>query len=271
MVPAPRRGRAQRTRDPFGQALDHRYALQRKIAEEEGWDKTRLFIGHALAFPDISVHKLVLAPDAPPEIVIDRNALSDVPAAIERVLEFHEGSRDKRVAPGPEGEAMLEHLLAPAFRIEVPMAALFDEEERALVELTNQQARLLNHFGRDRRMVVTGCAGSGKTMLAAERARQLSEAGQRVLFVCFNKSLSRHLKEATPGTSIDFLTFHGLCVKLARAGRVVLPTYDGEPPPEYWDEVLPDALVEAVGTLGGQYDDIIVDEAQVCSPTGWRR
>ena len=178
----------ERMPDPFAQALDHRYALKRKIAEVEGWQDRRLFLVHALAFPGISVHKLVLGPDAP-QIVADRNDLAGMVAVIERVLAYHEGSRDKRVAPGVEGEAMLETLLAPTFRIEVPMATLFEEEDRQLVELTEQQSALLNHFGRDRRMVVTGCAGSGKTMLAIERARQLAGAGRKVLFVCFNKAL----------------------------------------------------------------------------------
>src|SRR3954451_2847567 len=78
-------------RDPFTQALDHRYALKRKIEEQEGRAGRKLFLVHALAFPDISVHKLVLAPDAPPEIILDRNSLADIDAAIERVLAYHEG------------------------------------------------------------------------------------------------------------------------------------------------------------------------------------
>ncbi len=48
--------------DPFGRAPDHRYALERKIAEVEGWKSRRLFLVHAVAFPDISVHQLVLGP-----------------------------------------------------------------------------------------------------------------------------------------------------------------------------------------------------------------
>ena len=212
-------GKRERMPDPFGRALDHRYALQRKIAEVDGWQDRRLFLIHALAFPDISVHKLVLGPDAPPQIIADRNDLSDMGAVIERVLAYHEGSRDKRVAPGPDGEAMLEQLLAPTFRIEVPMATLFEDEDRQLVELTEQQSALLNHFGRDRRMVVTGCAGSGKTMLAIERARQLAGAGRKVLFVCFNKPLLRHLQDSSKADGLDFFTFHGLCTRLAhRAG-----------------------------------------------------
>jgi len=252
----------ERMPDPFGQALNHRYALQRKIEEVEGWKDRRLFLVHALTFPHISVHKLVLGPDAPPQIVGDRNDLADMCAFIERVLAYHEGSRDQRIAPGPQGEAMLEQLLAPTFRIEVPMATLFEEEERQLVELTEQQAALLNHFGRDRRMVVTGCAGSGKTMLAIERARQLAAAGRKVLFVCFNKALMRHLQGSSKVDGLDFFTFHGLCTWLAHRAKIELPKHDGDPPPEFWSDVLPDALVDAIAALGGQYDDILVDEAQ---------
>ena len=255
-------GPRERMPDPFARALDHRYALKRKIAEIDGGKDRGLFLVHALAFPDISVHKLVLGPDAPPEIVADRKDLADMNAVIERVLSYHEGSRDNCMAPGPAGEAMLETLLAPTFRIEVPMATLFQEEERQLVELTEQQSALLNHFGRDRRMVVTGCAGSGKTMLAIERARQLAGAGRKVLFVCFNRALLRHLQESSNAEGLDFFTFHGLCVRLAHLAKVALPKYDGEAPPEFYAEELPDALLDAIGEIGGQYDDILVDEAQ---------
>ncbi len=253
---------AERMRDPFGQALDHRYALERKITELPGRKGRKLFLTHALAFPDIPVHKLVLAPDAPPAIVLDRNDLGDVAAAIERVLAFHEGSREKRERPGAEGEAMLEELLAPTFRIEVPMATLFAEEDHALVELTEEQAALLNRFGRDRRMVVTGCAGSGKTMLAVQRARQLAEASRQVLLVCFNKALAKHLQDTVKADGLAISTFHGLCTRSAMRAGIKLPKYEGDAPAEFYSEVLPEALVEALETTGGQFDDVLIDEAQ---------
>ena len=166
-----RDGRIERMPDPFQQALDHRYSLQRKIDEVDGWRGRDLFIAHAVAFPDISVHELVLAPDAPPEIVLDRSAVRDISAAIDTVLGYHAGARERRRMPGDDGAAMLRELLAPEVFIEVPLATTLEEEERQLVRLTQEQAALLGRFGRTPRMVVTGCAGSGKTMVAVERAR----------------------------------------------------------------------------------------------------
>ena len=142
------------------------------------------------------------------------------------------------------------------------MATTVDEEERQLVELTYEQAALLRRFGRDRRMVVTGCAGSGKTMLAYERAKELAGKGRRVLFVCFNRALAAHLRSREVVDGLDVSTFHALCVQWAKREKVELPTYDGDPPQEYWDSVLPEALVEAVQAGDARYDDILVDEAQ---------
>ena len=86
------KGKRERMKDPFQQAIDHRYALQKKLGGLAGKGGEKLIIGHAVAFPDISVHKLVLAPDAPREIVIDRNDMNELAAAIERALTYHSGS-----------------------------------------------------------------------------------------------------------------------------------------------------------------------------------
>jgi hypothetical protein len=124
--------------DPFTRALDHRYALERKISEANGFGGKKLFIVHALALPDIVIHQLALAPDAPREILVDRSDLEDLAAAVERVLAYSEGSRDRRVMPAA-GEAMLESLLAPTFSIRVPLSTLFAEEERELVGLRRRR------------------------------------------------------------------------------------------------------------------------------------
>lgn len=132
-------GKKERSPDPFQQASDHTWSLRRKIDEVDGWRGKDLFLVHALWFPDITAHKLVLAPDAPPEIILDRHDLKDVPTAIERVLAYHRGAKEKRKVPGEAGAEMLRDLLAPQVRIDVPMATAFADEEDELIELTREQ------------------------------------------------------------------------------------------------------------------------------------
>jgi AAA domain/Nuclease-related domain/UvrD-like helicase C-terminal domain len=256
-------GNRKRVKDPFTQALDHRYALERQLDRQDGIRAKDFFLVQGLAFPDITVHELVLAPDAPPEIVIDRNDLKEIDESVERVLDYHRGAREKRKPPGEKGAAALRELLAPEVRIEVPMSSEFLDEEEALITLTHDQAMLLNRFGRDPRMVVTGCAGSGKTMLAVEQAKRLARKGRDVLLVCFNRALRDHLRSREAKSGVEFQTFHGLCVQLAHRAGVELPQHpEDETPPEFWDEELPNALVKAIEKLGPQYDALFVDEAQ---------
>jgi len=249
-------------KDPFKQALDHRYDLERLISTVDGWRGDKLFIAHGLAFPYITIHQLKLAPDAPREILVDRNEIKEPAEAIERVLAFHRGARDKRRAPGEDGAAMLRDLLVPRVSIPVPMAQEFLEEEEQLVLLTHDQSIALRRMARDKRMVITGCAGSGKTMLAVEHAKRLAANGDRVLFSCFSKALAQHLRQREKTKGVDFFNFHSLCFYLAHRAGVKLPEFDGDPPASYWEEDLPEALVQAIDQLGEQYDALIVDEAQ---------
>jgi hypothetical protein len=256
-------GEWERMRDPFQQALDHRYALERLIDTVDGRRGKDLFIVHAVALPDVSVHSLQLAPDAPPEILVDRNDVEDPDAWVERVLAFHAGAREKRKVPGTAGAAMLRDLIAPTFEIDVSLAHLFAQESADLVQLTHEQSALLGRKSREPRMVVRGCAGSGKTMLAVEHARRLSQGARDVLFVCFNRRLREHLQATVADEGITFHTFHGLCVAMARRAGVELPDYpQDDTPPEFWLDELPEALVDAMAELGPQWDALVVDEAQ---------
>ncbi len=192
-------GKRERIKDPFNQALDHTYDLKRKLGGMAAKGGGKLLIGHAVAFPDITTPSLTLAPDSHPELIIDRPEMKTIDESIERIFKFHRPAGSKPVGPGAGGVKKLREVLAPCVRIEVSMADEFLDEHEALITLTQQQADLLNRLGSNRRMAVTGPAGSGKTMLAIERAKALAAKGEEVLFVCFNRQLRDHLRKTREG------------------------------------------------------------------------
>ena len=100
-------------------------------------------------FPDITIHQLVLAPDAPGEILIDRNDLEEPAAAIERVLAYHRGARATSAKPpGEEGAEMLRELLAPGRAHRGPDGGGVPRRGGAARSpLTHEQAMLLNRYG----------------------------------------------------------------------------------------------------------------------------
>nr|WP_228451887.1 3'-5' exonuclease [Staphylococcus hominis] len=61
--------------------------------------------------------------------------------------------------------------------------------------MTNEQAYLLDYLEEQTTAVIQGGAGTGKTMLAVEKARRLSVNGEKVLFLCFNSLLIQSLQQ----------------------------------------------------------------------------
>ncbi|MEJ7826485.1 MAG: NERD domain-containing protein/DEAD/DEAH box helicase [Solirubrobacteraceae bacterium] len=253
-------GKLQRVTDPFAQVTKQQYTLRDLLAERTGIVKQQLRLARGVVLCDVTVHSLALGTDAPAQIIVDRHGVQDMAAAVDRLVAFAAGARDKRVAPDRES---VRDLLAPTFEIRVPMAEAFLAEDEQLVELTREQALALRRLARNHRMAIYGCAGSGKTMLAVEHARRLAEAGQEVLFVCFNAQLAAHLHATAKHPQIRYSTFHRLCVAQARRAQVELPDFGEDAPPQaYWLDVLPDKLADAVDVLGPQFDALVVDEAQ---------
>lgn len=257
-----RNGPSERIPNPFAQALDHRHNLKRKLdaALDGTFDGTLLV--HAIAFPDFSVHRLVLASDAPTDIVIDRGALDDIEAAVERVLAYHRGAREKRRPPGSGLADRIRSVLAPRIEIPVTWGTEFVDEQERMIVLTSEQSRLLRRVRRNPRMLVSGCAGSGKTMIAIEQAKRFAREGLRTRFVCFNKGLSEHVATELAGVeNVEVSTFHALCTRLANGARIRLPGSEGRTQ-AFWDETLPEALLEATDKLGPCHDALVVDEVQ---------
>jgi hypothetical protein len=150
----------------------------------------------------------------------------------------------------------------------VPLSQLLEEDERKIIELTNQQYGLLGLLGRRRRVAIAGCAGSGKTLIAFEKARQLALSGREVLFTCFNRSLAGYLRESMDvPQGLEIRHYHAYCSDLvSSAGRT--------PPPEIAADTkahakwLAATAAEVLATTGGSLDAVIVDEGQDFEP-GW--
>ena len=93
-----------------------------------------------------------------------------------------------------------------------------DLAERELIRLTEEQAALFGRLSSNPRILVSGGAGTGKTVIAVEEARRLAGDGERVLYTCFNKNLATHVSaRLEPQAGVTVRTFHGLMMDLIRA------------------------------------------------------
>lgn len=70
-----------------------------------------------------------------------------------------------------------------------------DDDQLDLIEYTD-----------DKSMLVAGCAGSGKSVIAMHKAEQLHKKGQDVILIAYTRSLSRFMKNGKADSSFRF--FH---------------------------------------------------------------
>jgi hypothetical protein len=258
-----RNGMEHAIKDPIQQARNSKGALLHKLRELPGWRDDYLTIAYMVVFPDVLAGQASLRPDLPRDLLIDVSDLESLEAHIENGFAWFAGEERRSGALGVQRLRLLESLLANSFTLKTPMGVELAQDEARIIELTEQQMHLLDFIQRQRRAVIEGCAGSGKTTLALEKARRLSEQGFETLLVCFNAPLAEYLRQCAP-QGVDVYHFHGLCTDLAKKAALGYRAYRTEA--EFYDTVLPQMLLEAIEELGTQYDAIIVDEGQDFRP-----
>jgi len=257
-------------KDPLEQVKRSKYALLDKIRSLPNWQGPIPTLGHAVAFPDGNTDLAELGTEIQRDMILLQSDKSDLDGWVRRCLEFWAGERFS--PPGENGVRALRDLLARSWSLEEPrLGEEIGPETAAIDHFTDEQFRTLESLGRRSRAAIRGCAGSGKTVLAVRKARELARQGFQVLLTCYNRNLAEYLRKSCGSTPrLRVQHFHSLCRECA--GRT---EYDQRPEwnenrTDFFDEIMPNALLEVVEAENSefQFDAIVVDEGQDFAP-GW--
>lgn len=252
--------------DPLEQALRSKYSLL-DLKKSDHWLRREwINIGYAVALPDVTIEGDLL-PELPRSIVMDAGDLLEIPSWLNQAFAYWKGESPDQSPPDHRYVRMLTKLLAPSWDLRPRLSQQFAQEGRKIDALTREQLYILDVISKERRAAIAGCAGSGKTILAMEKAMRLAESGFEVAFVCFNRNLADHIN-ATIGLlpKIDVSTFHALCERLSRNAGLRTHENSGD---DYFSKVLPELALQAIDRLGPRYDAIVVDEGQDFSVDWW--
>jgi hypothetical protein len=258
--------------DPVAQLRRNKAGFLAKLRSLPGFDGVWLPMGYAVAFPhcDFCV-SLLQRPDLDRAVVLFEADLERIAAFVESAYAY---SSDPRAVPGCLSPRMLQTLddvLAAPVELRATLASRLRENESRIARLTDEQLHVLDLMRFARRVAVQGGAGTGKTVLALEKARRLAAEGFSVLLTCFNRALADWLRTqaATAAPAPDVLNFHDLCRSFAEQAGL-LPAMPEHPDQQFWDQRLPELLLEAVDRLPDRrYDAIVVDEGQDFPDTSW--
>ena len=259
-------------KNPISQAMRAKYSVRTKLNENPRWRDLSLqnvLRGHSVFFPDVGNASVLSRPDMPETLVGCAHDLHEPQAWIDSVFAYWGNDGPNWKPLGRRGIDVIRDVFARSF-VATPLVStrLAAQEERRLI-LTKDQMRVLDFLRSHRRVAVSGGAGTGKTVLAVEKARRLAREGFRTLLTCYNRQLADYLALVCHGVEgLEVMSFHQLCfrqIELAnrQTGRDLISeaklTYPGK---DLYDVQLPNALTYSLEILPKRYDAIVCDEGQ---------
>lgn len=266
--------------NPFEQARRNMHALTDAIEERTGGRiKPRSYCySYAVVFPNGRA-KGMLPLDVADQILIDVDRMADLE---HMVLQAFGAFPDKagRLSR-PHFVEMLD-VLMPRFKIMRPLSPEIDAASQKLLELTDNQALAFSGLFANRQLLVEGVAGSGKTLLAVERALAFAREGKRCLLVCYNKELAAWIREtlasdpdrAELAELVHVRHFHALAAELAAEAGLPfeIPASLAEAR-RFWEaeaaQILETATASLYATEEAPFDALVVDEAQDFAELWW--
>ena len=269
-----REGRTHEIGNPVQQAGRSMHLVLNRLKAMPGWERRWVPCGYAIVMPDCERPPHDLALDAPLRICAFAEDMANLGPCLRRVLRSWTAGRENAPGLGTEGVAALESLVAGSFALRAPLGPVLREEDRSILELTEEQYRVLDGLAGNPRVLVSGGAGTGKTMLAMEQARRLGLQGRRTLLTCFNRPLADYLRQSTGQQErVTIRNFHQLCYQWAQRAGFAAVDPDGPQaetlPETYFQQDLPRLFLDALDRLEDRFDSIVVDEGQDFLPDYW--
>jgi len=274
------KGEAHSIKNPFWQARNSKYALIQYLKQDQEWPHLSLrpVFGHAVLFPDISDATSLVGPDRPPEIVGTRSSVSELVHWIESVYQYWTGqSRSNSITQlGSKGMGYVDRHFCSTREAKPLLSIILNDEEERRIELTREQGLVIAALKQQRRAAIAGGAGTGKTVLAVDKAMDLANQGLKTLLLCYNEPLADLLNRTTENVkNLNSMSFHQFCswfvgIAKSNSGTDYLQKIRQENPgKDDYDYCFPMALAEAIEYVKLKYDAIVIDEGQDFKDEYW--
>lgn len=257
-------------RGPFKQASEAMHSLRQQVVRVDP-SVSRTPFWSAVAFPYVDFD--TASDEWHSWQVIDKKRFRRQPLAtlireILRSARSHLSSRPSCAwfretdrCPDQQQSAAIARILRPNFEFVEKALDRRARQQADILRYTEEQFAALDTMAENDRVLFTGPAGTGKTVLAVEAGRRAADAGDHVLFLCYNRLLGRWLSQQpiVQGRTVTVATFHQYLLGVV---GIAPPTDAAD---SFWRIQLPDSaltrLLDGHADLG-RFDTLIVDEFQ---------
>lgn len=241
---------------PFRQAEDNKYDLLQCLKDS----KYSALAGkckfmHAVWFPSrttVEINQLPLPLEADKAVILTRDEFERPEELLEKKIKQIfalklEKSNVETTLSDYEAELILKNILCPKFDVFPTAAGKAKIKDMVFHRLISEQMNILNFISEQNTAVIHGAAGTGKTVIAVEKAKRHAVEGEKVLFLCFNSQLADFLSENYEYDNVDYMTISSLATKWT--GKNDFDSLKKKLEEHYFNGTFP-------------YKHIIIDEAQ---------
>ena len=234
------------------------------------FEEARVFyppFAHAVVFPD-TAFSTSGGPDDVRDRVLDQYDLLALGEALPRLVER---AVPRQKAHGLGWIEKLHDLWGESWIPDSGLGstAALDEDRR--VQLDREQLVVIDNLLDNARVLVSGGAGTGKTIIAREAAMRFAGGGGgRVLLLCFTDALAGWLRSQIGSSGITVSTVRRFARDLLSSAGAEIPSEKAQDR-AFWESVVKRALDEAAAEiLGNPWDAVVVDEGQDLTADDWQ-
>lgn len=251
-------------KNPFTQAEEASHILHDSLRRSLGDVRASKTVNYCVAFPAVSrKHLNGFSTYGPNEICIFREDLSSLSGKVQEIVRFWKQS----TRWSDDDFTKVKQLLLPSIKTPGVSYLEYVDVLMELDKLTESQKRTIRQITRiSGRLIITGGAGTGKTVLGMYRAQQLAADGKRVLFLCANNSLARHLRQELKlngPEQLSNLTINSASNFISETARAGTRGEEFERRKAMFPE-RGDRFIDAIESTGQEsaFDCLVLDEAQ---------
>lgn len=238
---------------PYNQASANKWKLKDYMIEKGlQFELEKCKLLHAVWFPDIPLSKIKgrqLPSEADPQITLTSDSFGRIEEEISRIFSYDISAGVITDLSERDVKNILEKVLAPSFSLISLGEVQKERTQRVFKRMLTEQVALLNYLEEQNNAIINGLAGTGKTVMAVEKARMHADKGEKVLFLCYNSFLKEYLKSTYENPYISYYTIDGFTCKICDTEKS-----------DY--NILEEKLLDDYCTGNFPYQHIIIDEGQ---------
>ncbi len=216
-------GRVMSNDGPYNQAKNNKWKIKDQMLNKGmNYEFSRCKLLHAVWFPDIPFSKLRdidLPAEADLCITLTADSFGKIESEIEKIFDLEIGKNIKTDLSKRDINRILEKILAPSFNLISLQEAKVERTKTVFKRMLREQMALLKYLDEQDNAIINGLAGTGKTVMAIEKAKIHSEKNEKVLFLCYNAFLNDHLRKNYEYPFVDYFTIDGFACKICETEK----------------------------------------------------